>query len=233
MIFLKGMAAAMAITFTIGAHAQTVDEIVAKNIAALGGKEKLQTLKTVKMSGSMSVSGTDVIITNIKSHMTGARMDIEVMGTSNYKLNNTSKGWNFMPIFGMSAPVELTPDELKSAVALLDIQSPLLDYKEKGNSIQLKGTEKVDGADAWNLAVTYRNGKLINFFIDTKTGFVIKTTSTENENGQEKLEVLSFGDYKKNEAGYWFPYSVTNDRGTIVYNRIDTNVAADAALFTN
>lgn len=38
-------------------HAQTADEVVDKYIASLGGKEKLMSLKTVKMEGGVRVCG--------------------------------------------------------------------------------------------------------------------------------------------------------------------------------
>ncbi len=214
-------------------YSQTIDEIIAKNINSLGGRDKLLTLKTVKMAGAMSVQGADVTIINTKSHLTGSRMDVEVMGTSNYSIATPTKGWTFFPVFGMSAPKEMTPDELRSAVALLDIQSPLLDYKEKGNIIELKGTEKVDGADAWNLKITFKNGKVMTFYLDVATARLVKTSTTEIVNGQEVTAEITFADYKQNAGGYWFAYSITNERGTIVYDNIETNVTVDESIFKN
>ena len=82
----------MAMILVQFAHAQTADEVVDKYIASLGGKDKLMSLKTVKMEGSMSVQGTDLTITATRSHMVGMRMDIEVMGMSNYQVANTGYG---------------------------------------------------------------------------------------------------------------------------------------------
>ena len=44
------------------ANAQTVDEVINKYIDAIGGKEKMIALKTVKMDGAMSVNGLDIVI---------------------------------------------------------------------------------------------------------------------------------------------------------------------------
>ena len=45
------------------AHAQTVDEIVAKNLQAKGGAEKWQSVKTVKMTGKIAAQGQEMPLT--------------------------------------------------------------------------------------------------------------------------------------------------------------------------
>lgn len=218
---------------TINVSAQTADEIVAKNIEAMGGKAKLSTLKTVKLNGAMSVQDADVAITETKSQQTGMRMDIEVMGTSNYQVANTTKGSVFMPVFGMAAAEDMPEAAYKSFAAQFDIQGPLLDYKEKGNTVELTGKEKVDGANAYNLKVTFKNGKVTNYFVDAKTNFIIKSISTENVNGDDIIAEITYSDYKQNAGGYWFPYSITNSRGTISYSLIETNISVEDSVFKN
>ena len=45
------------------AHAQTVDEIVAKNLQAKGGAEKWKAVNTVKMTGKITMQGLDLPLT--------------------------------------------------------------------------------------------------------------------------------------------------------------------------
>ncbi|MGF2413594.1 MAG: hypothetical protein ACQUYJ_14780, partial [Ferruginibacter sp.] len=122
----------MTIVFAQFANAQTADDVVGKYIAAMGGKEKLNALKTVKMEGNLSVMGNDVAIVITKKHLVGMRVDISVMGTENYQVVTPAKGVVFMPVQGMSEPTEMPEEQLKSAIGQLDIQGSLVDYKEKG-----------------------------------------------------------------------------------------------------
>ncbi len=56
----------LSLVFVQFAQAQTVDDVVDKYIAAMGGKEKLLALNSVKMEGSMNVQGYDVSITTTR-----------------------------------------------------------------------------------------------------------------------------------------------------------------------
>jgi len=223
----------MAMIFVQFAQAQTVDEIVDKNIAAMGGKEKLMTLKTIKMEGSMSTQGFDIPITNTRSNGVGIRLDLEINGTSNYQVANTTKGARFFPIQGMDAPQDMEADQFKSAQNQMDLQGVFCNYKDKGTKIELLGKETVDGAETNKLKVTFKNGIVTNYFIDTKTNRVVKTTGMLNVNGQDMEIVTTYGDYKQNADGYWFAYSVTTQQGTINYEKISTNIPVDESIYKN
>lgn len=54
------------------------------------------------MEGTLNTQGVDVSITSTTAHLKGIRVDIEVMGTSNYQVANTTEGWVYMPVMGMS-----------------------------------------------------------------------------------------------------------------------------------
>jgi len=223
----------MALIMVQFAQAQTVDEVVDKYIAAMGGKEKLVSLKTVKMEGTMSIQGTDLTITNTRSHGIGIRLDIEVMGTSNYQVANTTKGSAFWPARGMSDPEDMPADQLKSAQNQMDLQGALCNYKEKGTTVELLGKETVDGVEAYKLKVLYKNGVESTYFIDVKNSRLVKTSGKMSMNGQEMDVVTTYSDYKQNADGYWFAYAVTTAQGTITYDKISTNIPVDESLFKN
>jgi hypothetical protein len=221
----------MAMVVAQFAQAQTADDVVNKYLTAMGGKEKLNSLKTVKMEGNLSVMGNDVAIIMTKKHLVGMRMDISVMGTENYQIVTPTKGIVFMPVQGMSEPTEMPAEQLKSASTQLDIQGTLVDYKEKGSTIELIGKEKVDGEDCFNLKVTYKSGLVSTFFISEKTGFIVKTSGKRAVNGEEIEVATTYSNYKQNGDGYWFAYTAVNMQGQTDYSKIDTNVAVDENIF--
>ncbi len=230
----KLLSAFVALAITVSfVSAQTVDEIADSYTKAMGGKEKLQSLNSVKMTGSMSTQGVDVAMVFSKLHMKGMRLDMEIMGSSNYQLGNLSKAYMFMPVMGQTAPEEMPAEAFKSVVNEYDVQGSLFDYKNKGYKISFAGKEKLDNAEAYKLDITYPNGENRTFFIDVATSRLVKTISKKSANGQEMENVTTYTDYKQNKDGYWFAYTLNSPQGTIVFDTVETNVALPETLFTN
>ncbi len=229
MIFCLFLLCLVLVQFT---QAQTADEVIDKYIAAIGGKEKMLALKTVKMDGSLSVQGFDVGVVTTIAHGVGSRTDISVPGMGEgYQIMTPTKGWNFMPFQGQTAPEEATEEQVKAGQNGLDLQSPFLNYKEKGNTVELLGKEKTEGKDCYKLKLTNKFGKVTTVFIDTVTNYRIKSVTSVEVNG-EKMDVESvFSDFKKNADGYVFAYSQTSPRGTITYSSIEVNKPVDPNIF--
>lgn len=218
--------------FSLAAQAQSADEIVAKYVNAMGGAEKLASLKTVKMEGNMSTQGIDVALTLTKKHLEGMRLDLEIMGTSNFQMATPTKGWVFMPVMQQTEPQEMDAEQLKSVQSQLDIQGSLYNYKEKGYTLESLGTEKVDGKDAHKLKLV-KAGKEVFYFVDAATGLLLKTVTKVSAQGTEMDVESVFSDYRKNEEGYMFAYTNTNTQGVITFDKISTNVPVEDKMFTN
>lgn len=213
----------------IRVNAQTVDEIINKYVTAMGGKEKLASLKTVKMTGSMNDGAVTLTLT--RSQMIGTRTDIEFNGNSYYQFANNKKGQVLMP--PMTDAEEMDAETYKSFENQVDIQGGLFNYKEKGNTVELVGTEKVGAADAYHLKLTFKNGRISNYYIDKATNRLVKTSGKTFMNGQEMDTESTFTDYKQNADGYWFPYTITSTRGPIVFSKIETNIPVDEKIYAN
>ena len=211
--------------------AQTVDEVVNKYVDALGGKEKLASLKTVRMEATMTANGADIEITITKSQMVGQRMDIAVMGMNGYQIITPTAGWSFMPFAGQTSPEAMKDEQLKSGLSALDLQGNLFNYKEKGNQLELLGKEKVGDADCYKIKATLKSGKIITYFIDSKTNYIVKSVSKQNINGEEKEVENGYSNYKATSNGFIFPYTGTNVQGEMNFTKIEVNVPVDAKIF--
>jgi predicted RNA-binding protein with PIN domain len=209
------------------AQAQTVDEVIEKHITAMGGKEKLATLNNFRMEGNLNYQGTDVSITITKLHSVGARTDIAVMGSQNYRLVTPAAGVVFMPVMGQAAPADMPAEELKFDQVFLDLHGIFVDYKEKGIQVTLAGKETVDGIECYKLKASFKNGNTTIFYIDAKTYRLYKAA----ESGEESEIFTIYTNYKQTADGYWFAYSTTNARGQTDFDKIETNIKVDEAIF--
>ena len=212
-----------ALIMTQLAHSQTVDEIVDKYITALGGKEKMLSLKTLKITGTnLNAQGNKVDVVQTHKHMVALRIDRDRSGTKSFTIATGKKGW--VTGFGETIPRDMDDDQLKTAQARLDIQGALINYKEKGTKIELAGSETTEGIDCFNLKVTYESGVVMNFYIDSKTYRISKISRVDN--------FTLFLNYKQNEDGYWFAYTNKQSNGAeLTISTIETNIPVDDKIF--
>lgn len=204
-------------------HAQTVDEIIKKHFAAMGGKEKMLTLKTMKItSNNLNPNGDKVDVVHTHKHMTGVRTDRTRNGTKSYTIITPKKGW--LTRFGETTPTLMPEEQFKVVQNRLDIQGAFINYKEKGTKIELAGKEKVEGIDCYNLKVTDKNGIVTNYYLDSKTYRISKSSRGE-------ISTL-FLNYKQNAEGYWFAYTNKVSNGVVhTISKIETNIPVDNKIF--
>jgi outer membrane lipoprotein-sorting protein len=228
---------AAAILAAAPAAAQTADEIIAKNLAAKGGLEKLRAVKTIRMTGRMTVGpGIEAPIVLEIKRPNSMRMDITVQGMVGSQAYDGASGWSLMPFGGSKVPQQMTAEEATLAEEQADIDGPLIDYKAKGNTVELLGKEKVEGADAYKLKVTLKNGVVRTMYVDAEHFLEIKEESRRTIRGSEMEMDTIVGDYKEVD-GLMLPHSVdagakgSPQRQKLVIEKIEINVPIDDARF--
>ncbi|MFT3908748.1 MAG: hypothetical protein QM737_04935 [Ferruginibacter sp.] len=62
---------------------------------------------------------------------------------------------------------------------------------------------------------------------------LIKTSSVTNMQGNEVTVETVFSDYKQNADGYWFPYTLKTMQGTLIFDKVETNIPVDEKIYSN
>ena len=212
--------------------AQTLNDIIAKNVEAMGSKEKLLELKTIVSEGIFSIQGMDIPVTIYQTHNKGTRVEISVMGMTGYIINTMTEGWTFMPFQGMTAPEAMSPDQVKESTDGLDLQGPLLNFTEKGHTIEYLGKEDFEGTECYKLKAVMKGGSDVTMFIDPSTNYIIKQVIKTKSGGQETEQVQTFSNYQKNLAGFVFAMAMTGfGPGEISFTKIEVNVPIDESKY--
>lgn len=211
---------------------QTADEIINKYLQALGGQEKLKTIQTVVMEGSLSVQGFELPIKLSSVHNKGVRQDFSLNGMNGYSIITPTAGWNFNPFQGQTKPEPITADDINEGINQLDIQSPFIDYAAKGHAIELLEKEDIEGTECHKIRFTYKNGKEEFCFFDPSTFYLVRQKSKSKANGQEIELVSDLSGYSPNEQGYVFPMTIGSAMGTITMKSVKVNTAIAESLFT-
>jgi outer membrane lipoprotein-sorting protein len=213
------------------AKAQNADEIVKKHIEAIGGIENWKKVQSVKMVGSINAQGQELTITRTVVQDKAFRMDMTIAGMENYQIVTTTEGWNYFPVGGQTKPEAMTADEVKESAIELDIQGPLVNYKEKGITITYLGKDDIEGTECYKLKITYKDGKETTMCFDASNYYLIREVQKLKANGKEMQVTMNFSNFKKMDIGILMPMTLGTDQGNITLKTIEINPKLDESTF--
>jgi hypothetical protein len=217
---------------------QTADEIVAKVLAARGGLEKTKAVQSERITGTIYFN-TELYGPFLAEFKRPGKMHNEVTiqnKTVVRSFNGKDGGWVTNPFAGKDAPEPMSADEIKDAVNEADFDGPLVDAKAKGNVIELSGTEKVEGRDAYILKVTHKDGQISSYSFDAKSFLLARWSGADTVNGEAVTRETYFHDYRE-VGGLKFAFElVSNTPGSdvsqkIVVEKIEVDPQIDEAHF--
>jgi hypothetical protein len=219
------------------AHGQTAEEIVSKNTEAKGGIDKIKAIKSMRMTGKLTGGGGFTAATgqdNLRANL--VRETLTLQGMTSVQAYDGTHGWQIQPFGGHKDPELMGEDDLRDLLFDADFDGPLVDYKEKGNTVEFLGHDVVDGDDALRLKVTLKDGDIIYYYLDPDTYLEIRKEFQEFIRGSVRETVVDLGSYKP-VAGVMFPFSISQGTKsnpgaqTTTVEKLEVNVPMDAGAF--
>jgi outer membrane lipoprotein-sorting protein len=230
------VAAAVLVLTALYAAGQTADELIAKNIAARGGLEKLKAVQTMRLTGTMKV-GDDAMPSILElKRPNKSRWQFSFEGQTAIQAFDGRSGWMLMPFAGMTEPQAMSPEEKQEAEQQADLDGPLVDYKAKGSAIELVGRDPGLRPEDWKLRVTLKTGEVRYIYLDPSTHLQTMTVMTKKIEGTEVVVISTIGDYR-DVGGLILPHSFsasTKDGAetqSLVFDKIELNVPIDDTRF--
>lgn len=217
--------------------AQTAEELVAKNTQAKGGREKIKSIKTMRMIGKMQQGGFSAQLGQDSKAPDLLRQTFTKQGMTQIQAYDGSIGWQISPFEGRKDPEMLGEDDLRPLEEEADFYGPLIDYKEKGNTIEYLGHDTVDGDDVYRLKVTLKNGDIYYYYLDPDTFLEIRIETQRFIRGAVREHVSDVGSYKQ-VAGVYYPFSIEsgpksnpNARSKVTVEKLEVNIPIDDSEF--
>ena len=194
---------------SVAAVAQTVDEVIAKNVAARGGLERIKAVKSAVFTGRMSMGeGMEAPIVLKWKRPDRVRMEFTIQGMTGVQAYDGATGWQIMPFLGKNDAETMTAEDLREVQEQADaFEGPLVDYAAKGHQAELLGKEPVEGTEAYKVKLTKKNGEVTTYYLDAEAFLEIKTEAKRTRRGQEMEFESAVGDYKE-VGGILFPHSI-------------------------
>lgn len=181
----------------------TPEQIVDNYIKAVGGKEALEKVTSISSTGKMEIMG-QTLPASMKQMAPNKEM-FEISMNGNPVMRSVfdgEKGYQMQ----MGQKQEMSGDDVaekKSAKGFFE----QLYYKESDHKLEVKGLEKVNGADAYILAVTLPSGSQKTEYYDVKSGLLVKTSESKKQDNTDIETSTEYSDYKK-IGDIYLPYKI-------------------------
>ncbi len=220
--------------------AVTADELIARNVEARGGLAKLQALRSLRLTGTVTFGGGEGRIEAKAGRLVKRpgmiRTEMTLQGLTGVDAYDGKEAWSLEPWEGRRDPQRTSADEAKSLAREADLDGPLVGWKEKGHKVEYLGTEDVDGTPAHKLRVLLKDGDVQYLFLDPDFFLLIREVTETKIRGVERVTETDFGSYEQ-VGGVWLPFSMESGpkgeprTSRMTIERAEVNVEADDALF--
>ena len=218
-------------------RAPTVDELVAKNIQAKGGADKLHALQSLRLTGKALIRQGQVELryVELKARPNKIRTEATLQGMTAVNAFDGKEGWRISPFQGRKDPEKMSADDVKELMEDAEIDGPLVDWKGKGSTVEYLGTEDVEGTAAHKLKVTRKNGDVSFVYLDPDHFLEIRVLTQRVQHGAQVEQETELGDYEQ-VNGVFVPFAIDSgrkgdpDKQKIIIEKAEPNVAIDDAV---
>lgn len=231
------MAAALAVAgtaATAAAQAQPVDEIVEKSLAAKGGVEKLRAVDSVKTTGTMVTPRGPVGVVNWTKRPNLKRQEVTIDGATQVVAYDGTSLWRANPKMGATPQVITGQMAERNRTEADDFDSVLLDYKQKGTTIELVPAGEGDKGGP-HLRVTRKDGRVEDVYLNRDTFLEERISTTVEQGGQKVVVATELLDYKSVD-GVMVPFRIRQTingkpQGEVKYTQVQFNLPLGDELF--
>jgi len=179
------------------ATAQSLDEVLAKAHDARGGLKNIKSVESARMTGTFVIPNMmEASFTMEWKRPDKLRMSFTTPQGDGAQAYDGETAWGEFP--GGGGPQEITgaqADSLKQQADLID--GPLVDWKDKGNTVEYVGEGEYEGTPAVKLKLTQANGDETTIFLDAASFLTIHGSGTTKMQGMETDVETYYDDYRK------------------------------------
>ncbi len=210
----------------------TVDDIVGKHAAALGGSDAISKVKSVVLESSITMMGAENPSTTTIVDGVGYKNEMDFNGTKIVQAYTDKGGWTINPMAGAPTATPMPDDVYNTGKGQIYVGDPLFDYAAKGSTVELIGK---DGS-AYKVKLTSKEKVQTVYLIDS-TSFLITAVATKGKMQDQDVDITTkLSDYRKTDLGFTMPYAIDVDLGgqfslTIAVKKVELNKTIDPAIF--
>jgi hypothetical protein len=231
---MRAIVSALALLASTSSFAITAEELIQKNIENRGGMAAIKALQNTTATGKSTFGGgdfsIDLAVKMVATRDSQTRLEATFQGMTLVNAFDGKESWTISPFQGRKDPQRNGADEAKAAKIGADFDGVLIDYKEKGYSVEYLGTEDVDGTDAHKLRVKVNATDSRTVFLDPDYFLEIMIEDRIQIRGAETVSRTELGDYEK-VNGVFLPFYMKANGQKTNFDKIEANSTIDPAQF--
>lgn len=180
-------------------------DVINDYLKAIGGTDALKKVNSIFATMAMQMQGMNlqVQMKNMRPNMESMTMSMGGNVMMKTSFNGTS-GYQQQ----MGNKKDLTPEEIKEKNLVTGLFEQMDYVSNPAFKTEIKGTEKVNGSDAYKLVITYPTGVTKTEYYNVASKLLVRKEEAKTANGVSATTTVDYGDYKK--AGtFLYPYSQT------------------------
>ncbi|HRN57370.1 MAG TPA: hypothetical protein PLL71_13005 [Agriterribacter sp.] len=216
---------------SVSTQAQTVDELQAGYMKALGGKVTLSALKNIFIESSIEVMGMQMPARQWIVYGVASRQEVAFQGQKMITFISKDRGWMINPLMGSTEARPIPDDAVKAAEGTLIAGSELTDYKARGFTAVYEGRDTIDNTAAYKIILNKENYES-TFYLDPDTYYVIRNIVKTEVDQQPVTQTTDFSDYRKTPEGFVFAYNTVTSNAMVgeiksSISKIEVNTSLD------
>ncbi len=223
--------------------AQTADEVVEKYLAAMGGRAAMAKLTSRSAIGTMTLSTPtgdisgpiEILNEQPNKSRTLIKMDLTSLGAGAMVVDQRFDGTSGYVLDSLRGNRDMAGSQLES-MKNGAFPNPLLNYRERGATVELAGKEKVGEREAYVLILKPKSGPAVRQFVDAESYLPIKVmVKVDVPQAGEIEQTNEFSDFRDID-GVKIPFAVKTTSPiqtfTITLTKVEHNTKIDEGLFS-
>jgi len=204
------------------------EKVMSNYIEAIGGRDRLLAIKSLKMNYKSNLNGMDLTMSVIKKEPNKSVLEISANGMVFQKVICDGKD------ISISAMGQKRPIDEKTRENTIYKSAVIPELSLASAKANLTGMESVDGVEAYVVELILPSGGKSMVYFDATTGLKIQEVETQEGPQGNVSSVISYLDYKE-VNGIKFPHTVIQHQGPMNLKleilNIDVNPVVDDSIF--
>lgn len=177
--------------------ALTADEVLERNFAALGGRERIRAVRTLYLEATQQAEDRTEPLKLYWKRPDRLRIEAPNEGLDTLQVFDGEKAWFTYPALPGFEVQILDGADREALRAQADlVEGPTFDYAAKGHRVELLGKEKLADGEAWRLLLTTAQGDVRTLWFDAVTFLQVREERREYRTDGEVTVESTLSDFR-------------------------------------